>query len=223
MKKRVLSDKQAAKLMYAIDSMDEYYRREILGIPSRIRVKKILSELGNIKNKSILDVGCEAGYITMKLAERGAKVTGIDLIEEPFHKLREILKTKPKIKKRINLQVADANKLPFKNHQFDIVVAAEVIEHMSSLSGFVNGAFEALKPNGRLLITFPNEPLREKFYPLLTVMGINANIESQVTIKSCQPKEVIKIFEKKFKLKKHYLLPWWLPITHLMTFKPKKQ
>jgi len=221
MVKKVLSDKAAAKLMYAIDSMDEYYRRELLGIPSRIRVKKILSELGRIKNKKVLDVGCEAGYITMQLAEKGAEVTGVDLIEEPFHKFKEILKTKPKLKKKIKLKIADARKLPFKAHQFDIILAAEVIEHMSSLTGFVNGAHDALKKNGKLVITFPNESLREKFYPLLTVMGINANIESQVTIKSYEAKEIINRFNKKFKLKKHYRLPWWLPITHLMVFKPR--
>ena len=222
MTKKVLSDKNAAKLMYAIDSMDEYYKRDLLGIPSRIRVKKILKELGNISNKKILDVGCEAGYISMKLAEKGAWVTGVDLIEEPFHKLKQILKIKPKISKKINLLVADASKLPFKEHQFDVVLAAEVIEHMSSLAGFVNGAYKALKLNGKLVITFPNEGLREKFYPLLTLMGINANIESQVTIKDYTPEEIVKGFESKFVLVTNYRLPKLLPITHLMVFKPKR-
>ncbi len=219
--KKVLTDKAAAKLMYAIDSMDEYYKRDILGIPSRVRVKQILKELGDIKNRKVLDVGCEAGFITMKIAEKGARVTGVDLIEEPLDKFRQILTTKPKLKKRIKLQVANANKLPFSDHQFDVVLAAEVLEHMSKITGFVKGAFKALKPTGKLVITFPNESLREKFYPLLTVMGINANIESQVTIKSYQPEEIIEIFDKKFKLLKHYRLPWWMPITHLMVFKPK--
>lgn len=219
--KKVLSDRQAARLMYAIDSMDEYYKRDLLGIPSRIRVKKILQELKNVKGKKVLDVGCEAGFITMKMAERGALVTGVDLIQEPLEKFKQILTTRPKLRKRIKLKLANANKLPFTDHQFDVVIAAEVIEHMSKLTGFVKGAHLALKPTGRLIITFPNEGLREKFYPILTVMGINANIEPQVTIKSYQPEEVVKIFGKKFDLKKHYRLPWWMPITHLMVFKPK--
>ena len=219
----VLSDKQAAKLMYAIDSMDEYYRREILGIPSRIRVKKILDELGNIKNKKILDVGCEAGYITLQLAEKGAWVTGVDLITEPLEKFKEILTIKPKgVQKRIKVQKADARKLPFKKHQFDYVVAAEVIEHIRQLSGFVNGAWRALKPEGRLLLTFPHESLRRRFYPLLPLFGVNANIESQVTLKEYSPEKIKEIFSKKFILIKKYRLPWRLPITNLMIFKPKR-
>lgn len=221
MEKKVLSYRQAARLMYAIDSMDEYYKRDVLGIPSRVRVKKILHELGNVKNKQVLDVGCEAGYITRQMAQKGAKVTGVDLIEEPLNKFKQILSTLPKLKKRISIQQADANKLPFKNHQFDWVVAAEIIEHMSTLSGFVDGTYMALKPKGKLLITFPNEPLREKFYPFLTLMGINANIESQVTIKTYKPEEIINAFAKKFDLIKFYRLPWFLPLTHLMIFQPK--
>lgn len=222
MVKKVLSDIQAAKLMYAIDAMDEYYRRELIGIPSRIRVKNIIHELGNLKNKKILDVGCEAGYISMKLAENGAKVTAVDLIKEPLNKLTEILTIKPKIKKRIQIMQADATKLPFPRPIFDYIVAAEVIEHISSLFGFINGAYQALKPGGKLIITFPNEPLREKFYPLLTLLGINCNIEGQVTLKSYNIEFVEKRFSKKFNLVKHYLLPWWCPVTYLMVFSPKK-
>lgn len=219
--KKVLSDIAAAKLMYAIDSMDEYYKRDVLGIPSRVRVNQILKELNYIKGKKVLDVGCEAGYISMKIAEKGAKVTGVDLIKEPLDKFEQILTTRPKLKKRIELKVANANNLPFSDHQFDVVLAAEVLEHMSKIKGFVKGAYKALKPTGKLIVTFPNEGLRERFYPLLTLMGINANIESQVTIKSYQPDEIIKIFDVNFKMIKHYRLPWWLPITHLMVFKPK--
>ena len=222
MVKKVLSDVQAAKLMYAIDSMDEYYRRELIGIPSRIRVKKILHELGNVKNKKILDVGCEAGHISMKVAEAGGRVTAVDLIDEPLEKFREILITKPHLKKRITIQKADARKLPFKNHQFDLIIAAEVIEHIRNLSGFISGVHKALKASGKLLITFPNEPLREKFYPLLTLFGINANIEGQITLKNYSANEVLNEFSGKFRLLKHYLLPWWCPVTHLMIFAPKQ-
>lgn len=222
MARKVLSDVQAAKLMYAIDSMDEYYRREIIGIPSRIRVSKILQELGNIKNKKILDVGCEAGYISMQLAEKGAKVTATDLIKEPLDKFKEILTTKPAIKKRIKIIQADARKLPFTKPVFDYIVAAEVIEHMSTLNGFINAAQKVLKSDGKLIITFPNESLREKFYPLLTFMGINCNIERQVTLKSYSAEFIQEQLARKFKILKHYFLPWWCPVTHLMIFAPKQ-
>jgi len=39
----------------------------------------ILEVLGNIKGKQILDAGCGDGYLSRKLARRGASVTGVEI------------------------------------------------------------------------------------------------------------------------------------------------
>ena len=219
MKTDKLSDKQAARLEFQQEPMNDYYRHLLIGVPSRIRVKKIFQELGNIKGKKLLDVGCEAGYITIKLAQKGAIVTAIDLIEEPIKELHRNLKN---TKLKISLRVADAAKLPFRAKTFDIILATEVIEHITKLNDFIAGAYRVLKPNGRLLITFPNENLRQKLYPIVSFFGIKAEVETQVTLKNYWPKEIIKLFSRKFILIKHYSLPWWCPVTHLMIFAPKQ-
>lgn len=219
MKTKRLSDKQAARLEFIKEPMADYYNHPFIGIPSRLRVQRIFQELGKISGKKLLDVGCEAGYITVKLAEKGALVTGIDLIEEPIMALRRRLKSQPlKIRKRIKLQVANATKLPFAANSFDIILATEVIEHITNLDRFVKSAAKVLKPGGILLITFPNENLREKLYPLVSLFGIKAEVEDQVTLKNYRSQAIIKLFSRKFTLVKHYTLPWWLPITNLMLF-----
>lgn len=219
MKTKRLSDKQAARLEFRKEPMADYYNHWLVGIPSRLRVKRIFKELGNISGKKLLDIGCEAGHITLQLAQKGAQVTGIDLIAEPIKALRRLLKTQaPKIRKRIKLQVADATKLPFSANNFDIILATEVIEHITQLNRFVIGAAKVLKPDGILLITFPNENLRQKLYPLVSFFGINADVEHQVTLKNYRSEAIIKLFSKKFRLVKHYTFPWWLPITNLMVF-----
>ena len=219
MKTKKLSDTQAAHLEFIKEPMADYYNHPLIGIPSRLRVKRIFKELGNIKGKKLLDIGCEAGYITLKLAQKGALVTGIDLIEEPIRALRHSLKSQPlKIRQRIKLRVADATKLPFAADSFDIILATEVIEHITHLNRFVKNTAKVLKPGGILLITFPNENLRQKLYPLVSLFGINANVEDQVTLKNYRSEAIIKLFSKKFRLVKHYALPWWLPITNLIIF-----
>ena len=220
MKTKILSDKQAARLEFVREPMDDYYQHSLIGIPSRHRVKKIFQELGDISGKKILDVGCEAGYVTIQLAQKGALVTGIDLIEEPIKKLRRTLKSQPKkIQQRIKLQVADVTKLAFKANSFDIILASEVIEHITRLNDFISGVHRVLKPHGTLLITFPNESLRQKLYPLVSLFGVKAELESQVTLKTYQTQEISELFSKKFTLVKHDRLPWWLSITNLMLFK----
>lgn len=218
MKIKILSDKAAARLEWQHEPMDDYYLHPLIGIPSRIRVNQIFKELGNLRGKKLLDVGCEAGYITKQLIDNGARVTAIDLIPEPIKQLKKELHGR-----HATLLVADATRLPFKAAIFDIVLATEVIEHISQLSKFVNGAFKVLKPRGQLLITFPNENLRKKLYPIVSAFGIKAEVEDQVTLKNYQTENIIRLFTKKFTLKKHYRLPWWLPITNLMLFtKPKR-
>lgn len=210
----IITDKQAAKLEFSQEPMADYYRHPLIGIPSRLRVKQIFRELGNIRGKKLLDVGCEAGHITIQLIDKGAQVTAIDLIPEPIKKLKKELHGR-----RATLLVADATKLPFTDKSFDIVLATEVIEHITHLDKFSAGAARVLKPGGRLLITFPNENLRQKLYPIVSAFGIKAEVEDQVTLKNYRAENILKLFSKKFTLEKHYCLPWFLPITNLMLFK----
>lgn len=214
MKTKPLSDKQAALLEFIHEPMADYYEHPLIGIPSRVRVNKIFKELCNLHGKRLLDVGCEAGYITIQLIDKGARVTAIDLIPEPIKKLKTELKGR-----KARLLVADATRLPFKTASFDIILATEVIEHITQLTKFVEGAFKVLKPGGQLLITFPNENLRQKLYPIVSAFGIKAEVESQVTLNNFRSENIIKLFSKQFTLVKFYRLPWFLPITNLMLFK----
>lgn len=218
MKKRKLNHIKAASLEFQQEPMDDYYQNFLLGIPSRWRVKKILQEIKIFKNKTILDVGCEAGYISIKMAERGAKITAIDIIQEALDSFKEKLTFYPQLKKRITIKKLDARKISSKNNFFDVIVATEVIEHMPEIGKFAQEAARILKPKGKLIITFPNEQLREKIYPLVKLLGINTDIEKKVTLFSYKTEDIIKIFKKYFKLSKNYSLPFFLPITFIMVF-----
>lgn len=50
----------------------------------------------------------------------------------------------------------DATDLKFADHQFDLVIAKEVIEHLPDPESSMREVFRVLKPNGLLVVTSPN-------------------------------------------------------------------
>ena len=52
--------------------------------------------------------------------------------------------------------MADATKLPFDAHRFDVVILSEVLEHVIDQKRCVQEIYRVLKPNGYLMLTTPN-------------------------------------------------------------------
>lgn len=65
-----------------------------------------------------LDVGARDGYLTRLLTERFDRVTALDLVKPGF----DI--------DRVDAVAGDVTRLPFEDDQFDVVLCAEVLEHI---------------------------------------------------------------------------------------------
>ena len=101
----------------------------------------------------VLDAGCGAGYGTAHLASLGPtlQVVGIDHSEEALAYARAHY-AEP------NLRFAhgDCLALEFPDGEFDLVVAFEVLEHLSEPTKFLEQARRMLCPSGHLLVSTPN-------------------------------------------------------------------
>jgi ubiquinone/menaquinone biosynthesis C-methylase UbiE len=73
--------------------------------------------------KSVLDLGCGGGIITEKLKQKSNFVVGLDIARLPLESLRE---------KDIAVTQADSLNLPFSDGSFDLIVATELIEHLTN-------------------------------------------------------------------------------------------
>ncbi|KNY27173.1 class I SAM-dependent methyltransferase [Pseudobacteroides cellulosolvens] len=96
---------------------DEWYANEDL-LPTLKRFIDLLNP-----NPRVLDMGCGAGYESMRLYKLGARVTGIDFSDEPIRIARE---RNPQCK----FQVADFRKLDESLGVFDGIVAIASIIHI---------------------------------------------------------------------------------------------
>lgn len=106
----------------------------------------------NTRNKpTALDMGCNDGYYSRILEQRGYAVTSIDI-----QKNYELM------------QIVDADKpLPFQDDSFDLVWSTEVIEHLQDPARTLEEVRRVLKPGGRAVITTPNSQFW--IYPILKI------------------------------------------------------
>lgn len=131
-----------------------YHTSPIIRFVERKRVETILKFLQPLnRSDQILAAGCGEGYIENKIPT--GKITLVDLSQEAIRRAK-INSNRITDKKFI---VADLERLPFPKSSFDKIECSEVIEHVYSPKALLLELHRVLKPDGFLVITFPNEPL----------------------------------------------------------------
>jgi SAM-dependent methyltransferase len=79
--------------------------------------------------ETVLDAGCGEGVLSWYLAERGAKVTAIDISKPNVENAQAFLEKKG-VLDRVTVLQGDAENLPFPDGSFDWVVSSHVLEHL---------------------------------------------------------------------------------------------
>jgi len=92
------------------------------------RMLMFITQRYNIKGKRILDFGCGCGELTVRMNCLGYQAYGVD-IHEKHLELAKILAEENGVPKDIFI-LNKANKLPFRDHEFDIVTMFSVLEHI---------------------------------------------------------------------------------------------
>ncbi len=140
------------------DFADEYAemvtKRENAGVehdPVAI-MPEFLNVIGDVTGLTVLDAGCGEGYLSRILADRGAKVTGIDIAP----RLIQIARAKDRAG-RITFRVADISQgLPdFPNH-FDLIASHLVMNDVFDYQNFLRTLGTVAKHGGRLVFTMNN-------------------------------------------------------------------
>src|SRR3989344_2258954 len=110
----------------------------------------IFSLLDKNPNAKLLDLGCDEGSFTLRLANKiGTKqIYGIDIVDERIKESKE---------KGIKIVKSDLNKkLPFEDNFFDVIHANQVIEHLFDVDLFAEEIYRILKPKGYAIVSTEN-------------------------------------------------------------------
>jgi len=112
--------------------------------------------IGPVAGLQILEVACGRGGFVRELARAGARMVGCDFSFSALRVGKSKLDENGLKKLGGRLVQGDAQKLPFADASFDIVISCETIEHVPDAQSAVREMYRVARPGGRLFLTTPN-------------------------------------------------------------------
>jgi ubiquinone/menaquinone biosynthesis C-methylase UbiE len=102
--------------------------------------------------KRVLDAGCGTGYGSAELLQSAAEVTGVDISADAI----EYAKASYPIPD-LHFLKSSCTAMPLPPESFDLVVAFEVIEHLTDYRAFLNESARVLTREGLFIVSSPNK------------------------------------------------------------------
>ncbi len=99
---------------------------------------------------NVLEIGCGLGYLTYALNKQGIDTIGIDISSNAVNYAKSNYGNY-----YFNLDITNFKKI--NNRKFDLIIATELIEHLSEPVTFITECLDLLNKNGKILLTTPNK------------------------------------------------------------------
>jgi ubiquinone/menaquinone biosynthesis C-methylase UbiE len=97
----------------------------------------------------VLDVGCGTGFLSLELAAKGHRTTGVDLAPAMLEAARAKAAA---LGLAVRFETADAEQLPYPPQSFDLVISRHVLWTLPNPQAAVADWIRVLRPGGRLAI-----------------------------------------------------------------------
>ncbi len=106
-----------------------------------------IDELATLRGKAVLDVGCGGGILAEAMAQRAARVTGIDLAARPLGVAR-LHALEAGVQNLSYREVATEALAAEQPGAFDVVTCMEMLEHVPDPAAVVRACATLVKPGG---------------------------------------------------------------------------
>ncbi|NBO17300.1 MAG: class I SAM-dependent methyltransferase [Proteobacteria bacterium] len=130
--------------------------------------KNIVDDL-DLKDKTILDLGCGFGWFCLIAEKKGAqKIYGIEISDEDLQTAKNHIKSK-----KIEFKIGSAIHIPLPDSSIDTIFSWEVIEHIpeNKERKMIEEIERVLKPGGKCYLSTPyNSFISKLFDPAFIVL-----------------------------------------------------
>jgi malonyl-CoA O-methyltransferase len=131
--------------------------------------------LGEVRGLAVADIGCGTGRHALRLAARGARVTGLDFAAGMLAKAR----AKPGAEGILFIQHDLARPLPLPDKCCDAVVCGLVLEHIADLRLLFAEMGRIGRPDGPIVVS--------AMHPAMMLRGITARFTDPATGRETRP------------------------------------
>jgi 2-polyprenyl-6-hydroxyphenyl methylase/3-demethylubiquinone-9 3-methyltransferase len=107
-----------------------------------------------LAGKDVLDVGCGGGILAEAMAQRGARVTGIDLADKPL-RVAQLHLLESRLEVRYDLACAEDYSATHAS-AFDVLTCMEMLEHVPDPASAVAACARLMRPGGRAFFSTIN-------------------------------------------------------------------
>jgi len=121
--------------------------------------------LGDVRDLSVLDVGCGTGRHAVRLAEQGARVIGVDFSTGMLRKARQ----KSGAEKVTFVEYNITEPLPFALASFDRVLSCLVLDHVPDVKTFLAELGRVCRRTGFVVISV--------MHPAMELKGVQARFQ----------------------------------------------
>jgi SAM-dependent methyltransferase len=143
------------------EELEEFHEEATRDHPIEVLTRRtILSRIGTLPSKpTIVEVGCSTGYLLEDLRDShpSARLIGLDLILSGLHKARVSVPD-------VTLAQADACRLPLPDACADVVVSANLLEHIADDSAALSEIRRVLRPGAPAVLVVPTAPNLYDYY-----------------------------------------------------------
>lgn len=134
---------------------------------NRFRLDWLLGNLGRtVAGLTVADLGCGGGLMSVPIAQRGARVFGFDLSRPSLRSAQQVADGSALF------AVGDVDRCPLAPASCDLVLLADVIEHVADWRHTLTRAAELMRPGGQLYVNTLNRTRRARWLAVHLAEGI---------------------------------------------------